>query len=206
MRESVVLIHGLWMAGWELWYLRRRLRACGYACRLFHYPSVLRSPRANALRLARLLAAMDADVVHLVAHSLGGLVVLHLFEVDPHPPPGRVLMLGTPLRGSAVARQLEGIPVLRWLLGRSMEGGLRGDVPVWRGGRRLGMIAGTRGLGMGNLLFGSLDRPNDGTVALTETRSAAVHDHLEVPYSHLGMLWSPRVAEAVCHYLREGEF
>lgn len=201
-----MLVHGLWMAGWELWYLRRHLEACGYSCRLFHYSSVLRSPRANALRLARFLAALDTDVVHVVAHSLGGLVVLHLFEIDPDLPPGRVLMLGTPLRGSAAARRLEGIPVLRWLLGRSMAGGLQGDAPAWQGGRHLGMIAGTRGLGMGNLLLRSLESPNDGTVALAETRSPAVHDHLAVPYSHLGMLWSPRVAEAVCHYLREGGF
>lgn len=204
MREAVVFIHGIWMCGGELALLRRRVAAAGYAVHGFRYPSLRASPAQNAARLNAFLEDIDADLVHLVAHSLGGLVLCHLFHDFPAQRPGRVLMLGTPLRGSAVARRLAGWPVLRHLLGRSVEQGLLGDGPGWPPGRMLGMIAGNRGmLGIG-LLVGGLPGPHDGTVALVETDTAAVTEHLQVPYSHFGMLFARPVADAVIRYLRSG--
>jgi hypothetical protein len=68
------------------------------------------------------------------------------------------------------------------------------------------MIAGTRGFGLGNLLFGGLEPPSDGTVAVRETLSTEIDAHLCVPCSHAGMLWSRRVADAVCRFLQSGDF
>ncbi len=206
MRQAVVLIHGIWMNGWEMLYLRRRLRVCGFECHRYHYQSLVQTPQASAAQLAAFVSAIEADIVHLVAHSMGGIVVLHLFERDPQQRPGRVLMLGTPIKGSAVARRAHRFVVTRPLLGRSFRRGLLGDVPPWKGGRKLGMIAGTRGVGIGALVFGGLPRPNDGTVALSETQSPVIDVHLSVPYSHIGMLFSSRVAAAVCRFLRDGYF
>jgi hypothetical protein len=67
------------------------------------------------------------------------------------------------------------------------------------------MIAGNRGvLGMGLLVAGRIPRPNDGTVAVAETDSPAVTDHLTVPYGHFAMLFARPVADALCRYLRSG--
>ncbi len=206
MREAVVLVHGIWMVGWEMAILRRRLEACDYTCHQFRYHSVVYSPRYNAMRLAAFMGAIEADIIHLVAHSLGGIVVLHLFERDPMQRPGRILMLGTPLNGSSLARRLYNIPLTRPLLGKSVRRGLLGDVPAWKGGRKLGMIAGNHPVGSGALLLGGLEQPNDGTVVLSETRSPVLDAHLTVPHSHMGMLLSSRVAKAACSFLRTGEF
>ncbi len=207
MREAVVLIHGIWMTGLELRPLASRLGAAGYAAHLFHYPSLRGTPAANAARLTAFLATLDAQVVHLVAHSLGGVVLCHLFHDFAVQRPGRVVMLGSPLRGSAVARQLNRWWVTRWLLGRSVSRGLLGDGPRWPAGRPLGMIAGTRGwMGIGVLSGVQLPRPHDGTVALIETDAAEVTDHLQVPYGHFGMLFAAPVADAVVNYLRRGRF
>lgn len=204
MREAVVFIHGVWMCGAEMALLRRRVAAAGYPVYRFRYPSLFATPARNAQRLDAFLAGIDADLVHLVAHSLGGLVLCHLFHDFPAQRPGRVLMLGTPLRGSAVARRLAGWPVLRHLLGRSVQGGLLGDGPGWPPGRPLGMVAGNRGLLGVGLLIGGLRRPHDGTVAVAETDAPAVTEHLQVPYSHFGMLLARPVADAVVRYLRSG--
>jgi len=206
MRQAVVLIHGIWMNGWEMLYLRRRLQGCGFVCHRYHYQSLVQTPQISAARLAAFVKTIDADIVHLVAHSMGGIVVLHLFERDPQQKPGRVLMLGTPIKGSVVARRVHRFVVTRPLLGRSFRRGLLGDVPRWKGGRELGMIAGSRGIGIAALVFGGLQRPNDGTVALSETQSPTIDVHLTVPYSHVGMLFSSRVAQAVCRFLRDGCF
>jgi hypothetical protein len=41
-------------------------------------------------------------------------------------------------------------------------------------------------------------------VAVVETDSTAVTDHLTVPYGHFAMLFARPVADAVCRYLRRG--
>ena len=205
MREAVVFIHGIWMCGTEMALLRRRVTAAGYTVHQFSYPSLRASPALNAARLDAFLHDIDADLIHLVAHSLGGLVLCHLFHDFPAQRPGRVLMLGTPLRGSVVARGLARWTLTRLLLGRAVEQALLGDGPGWPGARPLGMIAGNRGmLGMGLLVAGRVPRPHDGTVAVVETDTAAVSEHLQVPYSHFGMLFARPVADAVCRFLANG--
>jgi pimeloyl-ACP methyl ester carboxylesterase len=206
LQETVVLIHGLWMTGLEMGWLGSRLRREGYDVRDFHYHSLMRAPADNAERLQEFLQKTDAEIVHLVAHSLGGIVLLHLFERYPQQKPGRVLMLATPIRGSAVAHAYLKQPFMRPLMGRSIEQGILGDCPRWRGVRDLGMIAGNRGWGVGSMAFGVLSSPHDGTVAVSETLADEVKHHLEVPCSHFGLLFSRAVAEQVANYLQHGRF
>jgi pimeloyl-ACP methyl ester carboxylesterase len=206
VREAVVLIHGIWMLGLEMTWLRRYLIRCGFECRQFFYRSLVNTPHANAAKLNEFLKTIDADIIHLVGHSLGGIVILHLFEQSPMQKPGRVVMMGTPLQGSEIAKRLYGLPVTRPLLGRSVVRGLLGDRPPWKETRELSMIAGTKGVGLGTLVFGGLEAPSDGTVRLSETRSPEVNAHLSVPYTHASMLWSEPVANAVCQFLKSGDF
>lgn len=193
------------MSGFELQLLGYRIRKCGFAVRTFHYSSLRMSPAENAAVLNDFIISLDTEVVHLVAHSLGGIVITHLFDQFPQQPPGKVLMLGTPLRGSATAAALDRYHLANFTLGRSKEGGLLGDRPGWHGGRELAMIAGDRGLGIGQLIFRKLPQPNDGMVALEETSTAEVTQHKRVPYSHVGLVLSKRVGNAVCSYLKTGE-
>ncbi|MGV6817322.1 MAG: esterase/lipase family protein [Thiotrichales bacterium] len=201
MKKTVVLVHGIWLTGLEMSLLKRRLQRDGYTVRLFHYHSLLRSPEQNAYHLNQFVAKLDTDIVHFVAHSLGGIVVSHLFSSCPVQRPGRVVMIGTPLRGSSVARAFFKQPVLRWLLGRSVQNGLLGNAPRWKDTRDLAMIAGTRGLGIGMFLFGGLEQPNDGTVSVAETNAEGIRLHVQVPFSHFGMLFSAQVADLVADFL-----
>lgn len=201
MKEAVVLIHGIWMTGLEMLPLQRRLRQEGFEAHIFRYHSLIWPPARNARCLNDYLQTLDADIVHLVAHSLGGLVLLHLFNGYPEQRPGRVLMLCSPLQGSHTARRLSRYFFTRPFLGRSIERGLLGDAPRWKGQRKLIMIAGDRGLGIGRIV-GGLPRPNDGTVSVDETESDAVNLHLRVPYSHFGMLIAHNVQDTVVACLR----
>jgi len=203
--ERVVLVHGIWMTGLEMFFLRRRLEACGFDIERFHYASLGRTPVENAEALAGFIRGLDVGRLHLVAHSLGGIVLMHLFERFPDLPPGRVVLLGSPVQGSGVARRLSRLPLLRHCLGRSIQLGLLGDVPPWQGERELGVIAGTGGVGIGTLV-GGLDKPSDGTVAVTETRLAGASDYCDLPASHTGLVFSSKVADAVCCFLKTGNF
>jgi pimeloyl-ACP methyl ester carboxylesterase len=156
--------------------------------------------------LRKQLCVSGDAAVHLVGHSLGGLLLCHLADQGGLPKNGRVIMLGTPLATSHSARSFG-----RWHLGRLMLGlptlrALLGERPPWPSDRPLGLIAGSREVGLGMLLDPDLPRPHDGTVHVGETLTPEVTQHLVVRHSHFGMLWARDVHEQVSHFLRTGKF
>jgi pimeloyl-ACP methyl ester carboxylesterase len=204
---AVVYVHGLWMTGVESIWLRRSLaRERGYGLRVFRYASV-RAPPAHIIAALRdTIAAIEAPRVHLLGHSLGGLMILRCLERYPMAQPGRVVFLGTPVAGSRAARRLGQSRLGRWLLGAaSAEELLVERAQRWQLGRELGIIAGTMPLGFGRLLL-KFDEDNDGTVAVSETRLAGAAGFLPLPVTHSGMLWSANVARETGSFLEYGSF
>lgn len=199
-----MLIHGIWMTGLEFVPLAARLKKCGYRPYIFRYPSLRGSAAENATRLDAFIRRLPHDTVHLIGHSLGGIVLLHLFERYPHQKPGRVLLLGSPVRGSRVAQRIARSRLAaRLLLHRSRDRALLGGAPDWPDHRPVAMIAGSLGIGGGRFLDPGLPKPHDGTVSVEETHIPGMA-HVCMPASHLGMLLSPRVARMICCYLDSG--
>lgn len=202
---TVVLVHGIWMNGWDMSLLRYRLRKAGFTAVQFSYRSVAESLHTNARRLQQFLDSTTADTVHIVAHSLGGLLVRQLFHEFPQQRPGRVVTLGTPHGGSFVAAQLKNHSVGRAILGKSLKDGLLGNAPEWDANLELGVIAGNRSMGVGRFLT-RLPKPNDGTVVLQETPLQGMSDYVVMPVNHTGLLFSKAVAEQVVRFLSKGAF
>jgi pimeloyl-ACP methyl ester carboxylesterase len=140
----VIIVHGIWMNGAETWLLARRLGACGFRPLRFSYPSLRSGVVGNAGRLARFVRAQGDAVVHLVGHSLGGLVILRALLDHPGLETGRVVLLGSPVNGSLTARRVQASRPTRWLLGRNADEGLLAEGVRWGGTRSLGVIAGRR--------------------------------------------------------------
>lgn len=205
MKEAVILIHGIWMNGTEMFRLRQRLTGAGYECHQFSYKSLKCSPRENAEQLHSFVHSLDARVVHFVCHSLGGLVLLHLFDKYIVEKKGRVVFLGVPVNGSQVVRRLTKSMMTRWALGRSIEHGLLGDRPTWKSYRDLGVISGNFPLGVG-LVVGGPSLPHDGTISVEETYLGGATDYLTMTVSHVGLLYSEDVATQVVTFLRAGKF
>jgi pimeloyl-ACP methyl ester carboxylesterase len=204
---AVVFVHGLWMTGVESVLLRRRLeRERGYRSQVFHYRSI-RSPMAHhAAGLRDAVAAIEAPQVHLVGHSLGGLVILRYLELFPMRQPGRVVFIGTPAIGSQSARHLG-----QWSWGRRILGAtvdqelLRPQHRHWSAGRELGIIAGSSPVGLARLLV-KFKEDNDGVVAVSETRLPGAKQFLLLRAAHSGMLLSARVARETGSFLEYGSF
>jgi pimeloyl-ACP methyl ester carboxylesterase len=203
--ELVVLVHGIWMPGLELWLLQRRLQNQGWPCVRFSYRSVMGTREANLRHLRQFVAAQPAQTIHFVAHSLGGLLLRWLFHTAPPANAGRLVTLGTPHLGSAAARQLQQRG-WTWMLGNSLELGLLGDAPPWPAQYPLGSLAATRPIGVGPLLGLHLERPHDGVVQLEETKLPGASDWLSLRHSHTGLLFSAEVARQTAHFLRQGRF
>ena len=203
----VVFLHGLWLHGDESLLLRRRLqRAHGFDVHVFRYPSVTAPMAEVTARLQAFIAARAPRELHLIGHSLGGLVAYRFLERFPQTPPGRVVFLGTPAVASRVARDVGRARWARTLLGRCVaEELLTEQRRAWPGARDLGIIAGTLAVGLGKLVV-RFNEASDGSVAVSETRLPGATDHITLPVSHFGMLLSARVARETGSFLAQGHF
>ncbi|MBF0123747.1 MAG: alpha/beta hydrolase [Magnetococcales bacterium] len=206
-QQTVVLIHGLWMPGWEMLLLRHRLRRMGYRTLLFNYATIRKSVTEHADDLFIFLQQQTTAPVYLIGHSLGGVVAIALLQRYPQALIDRVVVLGPPLRGSRMARTVAAWGRgFRQLFGRSFEGALNGEavgsVPT---GRCVGVIAGTLSWGI-SWLIRALPRPNDGLVAADETHIIGTCDHILYNVSHLGLLLSSHVARQIHYFFASGRF
>jgi len=205
IKETIVLVHGLWMRGWVMAWLGWRLRRCGYQTVAFSYPSVRGTLTQNALRLSRFVAELDAPRIHFMGHSLGGLVLLQMLATHPDPRIGRVLLAGCPYRASYAARKLARRGLGRRLIGRSVLQWLDQPAPASTDRYEMGVIAGCKPLGAGRLI-GGVPQPNDGVVVVEETALPGASDQILLDVCHSGMLLSDQVAHQACAFLRHGYF
>lgn len=190
----------------EMRYLGYQLQKLGFQVHYLSYQSVLKTTEENAKSLHNQISALQLDNLHIVAHSLGGLIVMHLLDQFADIPKGRVVMLGAPINGSWIAKQTKDWPVFSSLLASSMPNALSGEnIPEWNTARDWGMIAGTKNQGIG-LIAGGLPNAGDGTVMLEETTHSKQKAHTTVNHSHTGLLFSSKVAALTANFLNKGEF
>ncbi|WP_271680115.1 esterase/lipase family protein [Thermomonas mangrovi] len=200
---GVLLVHGLWMRSIAMRWLATRLRSQGFAPTTFGYYSLLQDTDAVVARLAGVLAAHPG--LHVVAHSLGGLLTLRAVERLGDAAIGRIVCLGSPLAGSGAAAAIAArIPAGAQLVGHNralLQAGI-GRIPD---GIEAGMVAGCVPHGLGGLVA-RFDGPHDGTVSVAETRVPGLADHVVVRASHSGLLFSDEVVRQVAGFLRGDGF
>jgi pimeloyl-ACP methyl ester carboxylesterase len=205
-REAVVIAHGLWLNGRATGVLRARLAQLGHRAQAFSYHSVHHSLSENAQRLYQATLTLDAERVHLVGHSLGGVLAVQMLHEHPDDSRfGRIVLAGSPFQGSHVGSQLSRFSVGQHILGRSVEQWLTQKRPDITDRFDVGVISGTRGIGLGRLIPG-LPAPNDGTIAVEETKVPGMTDQIILHVSHSEMLISSEVARQIDRFLRTGQF
>ena len=209
--DTVICTHGIWSHGVGMYLVKRHLeREFGMRTLIFSYPSLANTLDENAGLLARFLEDNEIAEAHIVGHSLGGLVTLRMLANGYTDVPGRIVCLGSPLCGSRAAQFLHAREWGEHLLGHSLpEGTIHSVANEWAGevsGRReIGIVAGSMPVGVGHIA-GAFGEPNDGTVAVSETRLDGAKDHITLPVTHMGLLISGNAADQAGAFLRRGEF
>ncbi len=193
------------MHGVDMVLLQHRFEQAGYDAHRFRYPSTDKTVLQNAELLADFIDSLDASAVHLICHSLGGLVVRQYIDNHPAERLGNIVMLGTPNQSSSAAKKLATWPGGKLLMGKSLNDGLSGSLPAWPDNQPLGVIAGDHRFGMGTIIPG-IPQPNDGTVSVEETRLAGMQDHIVIHTSHFGLLMSKEVFNEALHFIQHGSF
>lgn len=204
--DLIVLIPGLWMPAWVMLPLAWWLRGRGYACVRFGYASSRDTLETNAEKLAGFLRTLGDRPLHLVGHSLGGVLALHTTASRRPARVRSVVMMGSPAGGTYAGQRLLERRWTRALVGRTVPEWLKITRPVAPEGVAVGVIAGLRGFGLGMIFVPDLPPPHDGVIRVAETRVAGAADYIEVNVSHAAMLTSPTVARLVASFVGSGRF
>jgi len=204
-REGVVLVHGLWTNRFVMSYLARHLARSGFKIHSLTYRSVRKELDENAETLARVIEAAPEERLHIVGHSLGGVVTLASLARHAPERVARVVLLASPVSGCEVGRRLSAHRLMQPFLGAT--------APLWRELRppvvdpryEIGTLAGTVPFGLGRLVA-PVEGANDGVVRVEEARYAGARDHIELSLAHSQVLVSPEAARQVVVFLKTGRF
>jgi hypothetical protein len=195
---NLLLVHGLWRTPLSLLLLVRRLRSWGYQTELFGYVAVAQGYDAIVSRLVlRLERLARAGPYAVIGHSLGGVLLRSALSHLDGPQPQHLIMLGTPNRPPRLARVLG----VRWVYRRIMgECGVNLSSPQFYANLPLPqvpytIVAGTAGPKGRWSPFGY--EPNDGIVAVSETRICDDDPLVLLPVTHTFMMNNAMVHEAI---------
>ena len=208
--DNVILLHGLARTENSMAVLASALKQEGYCVTNVSYDS--RTGDIESLAIATvgpaLKACADAERVHFVTHSLGGILVRQYLSHHEIENLGRVVMLGPPNKGSEVVDTLREVPGFHFING---DAGLQlgtgeASVPNQLGPANfdLGIIAGTHTVNL--ILSEMIPGPNDGKVSVENTRLEGMDDHIEMEVTHTFMMRNDDVIAQVIHYLETGRF
>jgi pimeloyl-ACP methyl ester carboxylesterase len=209
---GVVLLHGRAGTSLLLRRLEKVLRRAGFATLNLDYQSrkkPLDELAADIHPAVASFAAEHAGPTHFVAHSLGGLVV-RVYVANYRPVRlGRVVMLGTPNKGSEVADLLKELWLYRAFYGpagqqlaTTPDATLRALPPL---DYDVGVISASRSIAPISSLF-VLPRPNDGRVSVQSCMIDGMADHVTIRTWHTGLLLNADAIHQTITFLGEGRF
>jgi pimeloyl-ACP methyl ester carboxylesterase len=192
--DLVILVHGFSAKRLVMWPLALRLRNEGFRVRQWSYPTLFDRIESHARRLREFLQTelTGERRIHIVAHSMGCIVVRAALNETTLKNLGRVVMLAPPNRGSPVAGVLS--QVLGWVLVPTQELSDRPTSYV----NRLGDTA--------NMEVGILAAKYDLLIPLRNTRLASESKHDVVVGTHNSILFSPRVGAKAACFLKTGDW
>lgn len=209
---GVLLLHGISRSPRSMRALEVAARRAGYRTLNPGYASRARSLSCIADDLAPLVhgfAVASDGPLHIVTHSMGGLVARKLLASHPQSGLGRVVMLAPPNQGSELSDLLRGNLLYRsWFGPAGQELITSGDLRRSRAPDiavgKIGVIAGSRSIyPLASLL---LPRPNDGRVSVASTRIDGMADHLTIPTSHPFIVTDRTAIAQTLTFLQEGSF
>lgn len=208
--EHVVLLHGLGRSARAMRPLEQPLAEEGYRVHNLDYPSTERSPDELvayvALEIERCCA--DAQRLHFVTHSMGGILLRAYLAEHPLPSLGRVVMLAPPNRGTEYVDVAGDWKLFAHVLGPTAQ--QLGTGPESLPNRLpapdfdLGVIAGTGGINwIGDMV---LEGANDGTISVENTQIDGMRDFVVVDVSHTFIMRDDTVVRHTLAFLRSGAF
>lgn len=208
----VILLHGLARTSASMNDMQDELIDAGFAVAKIDYPSrtkpieELAGP-AIELGLAQ-CRSQTVGNVHVVTHSMGGLLFRQYVADHGADAFERTVMLAPPNKGSEAVDALRDVPGFQWLNGPAglQMGTDENSVALQLGPATsdVAIVAGTFSINI--VLSTYLPDPDDGKVSVESTKLDGMCAHLEVNVSHPFIMEDEGVIAEVISYLNTGRF
>lgn len=193
-------------------YLAWRLERDGFVAKVIDYPSTEKPiEELSVLAVeAGFQSCSEADQIHFVTHSMGGILLRWYFAHQDDAVPeafGRAVMLGPPNNGSEIVDEFAEWKAFEFINGAA--GGALGtgpnDLPKSLGpvSFEVGVIAGRKSISAFSGIIPGLD---DGKVSVESTKITGMADHITLPVTHAFMMNNPKVIQQIVVFLRTGAF
>lgn len=208
--DTVVLIHGLAANSGTMSHIENTLTAEGYDVVNLDYPSMTQSLDQLAKQLRNDIAEQtkDANKVHFVTHSMGGILLRMIQKETPMENLGRVVMISPPNQGSDAVNVLADVPGALWAMGpsgRQLAAGenerLKSLGPV---DYEVGVIAGD--LGIDPWMSSMIPGPDDGVVSVESTKVEGMTDHIIIHEAHPLLVFNAEAMDQTIAFLKDGKF
>lgn len=211
-REYVILLHGMARTKYSMSKLEVYLTEHGYSTINEGYPSTRETVEKIAEEylapMVEQCKASGADKIHIVTHSLGGIVIRQYLQNYSLPEGSRIIMISPPNKGSELADLFRELFVYKWLngpagqvLGSEPESLPNSLKPVEG---EIGVITGDSTL---NPLYSWLiPGEDDGKVSVESAKLSEMKDFIVVPSSHSFIMRCPEVLKQVVFFLKNGKF
>ncbi len=208
-REHVVLVHGFGRTGRDMRFLARYFSECEYEVSTPTLPAFFGTLESCTAALELHIDSLDGNYIriHLVGHSLGGLVIRNMLSRKNIPRIGRCVLIATPNGGSPlagiVARWIKPLYWVAPLYGVLKPGNADIPAPLNSPDPDIGGIAGDKN----SLLFGNLiDDPADGRVPVDSVQFEGMDDFIIIPFHHKEIHRREETARLVREYIETGIF
>ncbi|WP_198650428.1 alpha/beta fold hydrolase [Saccharospirillum mangrovi] len=210
-REAILLLHGLGRTEGSMNALAEDLRAAGYVTCNQPYPSRELSLPELAGYAANALDGLEQagyERVHLVTHSMGGILARYLLQFRALPGEGNLVMLSPPNHGSEIIDAFGDYGWFQWLMGPAAAQLATDDASLVNRlqpiDTRTGIITGTRSSDPWfNFLF---DGEHDGKVSVDSARLSEAEGFRLVDAGHTFIMRDAQVRALVIEFLRDGAF
>ncbi len=206
----VILLHGLARSDSSMSKLEEVLSEQGYQVVNQNYPSA-KYPieKLSEDFVGEAVSKCHGDEeINFVTHSMGGILVRDYLSRHKVEKLNRVVMLGPPNKGSEVIDKMGNLPGFELFGGDAgLElGTSESSTPNKLGpvDFDVGIIAGTRSVNW--VLSMMIPGTDDGKVSVERTKLEGMHDHIEVPVTHVFMMKRKFVISQVIYYLKNGVF
>ena len=208
-KEVVVLLHGLGRNVTSMWLLASRLEDAGYYVHRVGYSSLDQKPddilKDISLQINQCCQKHNQSV-HFVGHSLGGLMVRAYLQNNKIDRLGKVVLLGTPNKGSEMADYFSNSCLIDLVgptakaLGTDNNGFAQSlKLPYYP----VGIIAGEMNCNLNNPVIPGKD---DGLVSIEATKVDGVTDFIIIKTGHSMMRYNSEVAEQTIEFIKYGQF
>ena len=212
--QCVILLHGLARTSHSMDKMEQALIGAGYATANIDYPS--RSMKIQDLTALAMnegvndCQSKDATAIHLVTHSMGGILARYYLAKNKLPKFGHLVQLAPPNQGSLVTDQFRKEHWYKWVtgpagqqLGTGKDGipGLLGAVDY-----STGVIAGNEHSPLDNWLAEVIPGEDDGKVSVSHAKVEGMADFIVLPYTHISIMKQDQVIQQTLYFLKHGNF